>query len=310
MLPKLIRIATRQSPLALWQANHIRKALLSHWPNLQIELLPLKTSGDQFLKDKLIKIGGKGLFVKELEDALLAHRADLAVHSMKDVPASFPQGLALKAICTRHNPFDAFVSERYPDFSALPVGAIIGTSSLRRQSQLLAERRDLVVKTLRGNIHTRLQKMTSGEYDGIILAAAGLERMNMADQIKSVFSDSVMLPACGQGALGIECREDDPHLHAIIQPLNDPASERCVTAERRVNAILGGNCHAPIAIFCQIMPNQQLLLRAKIARHDGSKIITNQQVGPQENAMQLAEHCAKALLAEGADQLLSEVDRI
>lgn len=308
MLPRIIRIATRQSPLALWQANYIRVQLLNHWPNIQVELLPLKTSGDQFLKDKLVKIGGKGLFVKELEDALLEHRADLAVHSMKDVPANFPQGLALKAICTRHNPFDAFVSERYPDFSTLPNRAIIGTSSLRRQSQLLAERPDLTIKTLRGNIHTRLKKMESGEYDGIILAAAGLERMEMVDKIKGVFPDSVMLPACGQGALGIECRDNDSQLHALIQFLNDQASELCVTTERRVNAILGGNCHAPIAIFCQITPDQQLLLRAKVARQDGTKIITNQQIGPQKDAMQLAEQCAKALLSEGADQLLSEID--
>ncbi len=306
MPQKILRIATRKSPLALWQANHIRDLLLQHWPMLQIELLPMVTSGDTFLKDKLMNIGGKGLFVKELEEALLDKRADLAVHSMKDVPAIFPAGLSLTAICTRDNPLDALVSHLYTRVDALPQGATIGTTSLRRQSQLLALRPDLQIKPLRGNINTRISKMHAGEYDAIILAAAGLERMGMQQAIREIFSEDMMLPAPGQGALGIECRTNDEALQTLIAPLNDPLSALCVQTERQVNGQLGGNCHSPLAIFCTLTTNSQLLLRAKIATINGRIVISNRQCGEQQDAETLADRCAQALLASGATELLNQ----
>ncbi len=302
---KILRIATRKSPLALWQANHIRNELLRHWPTLHVELVPMVTSGDKFLNDKLSATGGKGLFVKELEDALLNQRADLAVHSMKDVPATFPEGLCLVAICPRHSPFDALVSPNYANLDSLPTGAIIGTTSLRRQSQLLAARPDLHMKTLRGNIQTRMSKLQSGEYDAIVLAVAGLERMAMHEVIREIFSTEIMLPACGQGALGIECRIQDDELKKYIAPLNDSLSALCINSERHVNALLGGNCHVPVAVYCTPTADSQLLLRAKVATTDGKIIISNRQQGHQHDATALADKCAQALLASGASFLLN-----
>ncbi len=309
MASRTLRIATRQSPLALWQANHVRDLLLNKWPNLQIELLPMSTSGDKFLKDKLLAVGGKGLFVKELEEALLDKRADFAVHSSKDMPAEFPEGLGLVAICKRDNPFDVFVSYQYKDLQTLPAQSIVGTSSLRRQSQLLAHRPDLNVKALRGNINTRLEKLKSGEYQAIILAAAGLERMGFTDAVTEQLSAQIMLPACGQGALAIECRSDDHEIQALITELNDSISSICVHAERRVNALLGGNCHVPLAVFCAPIENKQLSLHAKILTLDGSKIITSTQTGPIEQATSMADRCAQSLLAQGAANLLASVPR-
>ena len=308
MPKKILRIATRQSPLALWQANHIREALLAHWPSLRIELLPMLTSGDKFLKNTLSSIGGsKGLFVKELEEALLDKRADFAVHSMKDVPAIFPPGLGITAICARDNPQDALLSKSYTHLEQLPQGSCVGTSSLRRQSQLLAIRPDLHVKALRGNIHTRIAKLDSGDYDAIILAAAGLERMGMQHHINALLSTDIMLPACAQGALGIECREEDHHLIDLLAPLNDPLSALCVQTERQVNALLGGNCHVPLAVYCEPETNAHLLLRAKIASIDGKITITNTQRGPKEAATSLADRCAQGLLESGARALLSDL---
>lgn len=304
MTRKILRIATRNSPLALWQANHIRAELIQRWPELVIELLPMTTSGDQFLKDKLLAIGGKGLFVKELEEALLDKRADLAVHSMKDVPASAPDGLSLAAICKRHNPFDALISPIYPSLNELPLNAVVGTSSLRRQSQLLAMRPDLKILPLRGNIHTRLAKLDSGEFDAIVLAVSGLERMELGHLITEVLSDDIMLPACGQGALGIECRTDDAELHAIIAPLNHTLSALCVNTERHVNALLGGNCHVPLAVYCTTAPKNKLTLRAKVASENGQIIIEDNQQGAADEAHQLAQQCAQNLLAKGAADLL------
>ena len=257
---KKIRIATRKSLLALWQANSIREQLLALWPGLEVELLPMATSGDKFLKDKLLTIGGKGLFVKELEEALLDGRADIAVHSMKDVPIAFPEGLSLAAICTRHNPLDAFVSTAYANIESLPTGAVIGTSSLRRQSQLLAIRPGLMIRPLRGNIHSRLEKMDTEGYDAIILAAAGLERMDLHARIRQMLSPELMLPACGQGALGIECREDSQSVRQLLKPLDDEITALCVMTERRVNALLGGNCHTPLAVYCRPIDATTLLL--------------------------------------------------
>ncbi|KTD52808.1 hydroxymethylbilane synthase [Legionella quateirensis] len=304
MKQKTIRIATRQSPLALWQANHVRETLLKKWPSLNIELLPMVTSGDKFLKDKLLVAGGKGLFVKELEEALLDKRADLAVHSTKDMPAELPSGLSLAAICKRHNPYDALVSPKFTNCDALPLKAIVGTSSLRRQSQLLAYRPDLQIKTLRGNINTRLAKLEAGEYDAIILAAAGLERMGLEQSITELLSEDIMLPACGQGALCIECRSDDQDIQNIISILNDPVTSLCVHTERTVNAQLGGNCHVPLAVFCKMTSNNQLQLRAKILNPNGSQIIDNTQTGTMEQAHQLAMQCSQNLLNRGAATLL------
>ncbi|KGP62379.1 porphobilinogen deaminase [Legionella norrlandica] len=305
MNSKVVRIATRQSPLALWQANHVRELLLKQWPNLTIELLPMITSGDRFLKDKLLSAGGKGLFVKELEEALLDKRADLAVHSTKDMPAILPEGLSLSAICKRHNPFDALISKEFTSLNNLPQNAVIGTSSLRRQSQLLAYRPDLEIKTLRGNINTRLGKLESGEYQAIILAAAGLERMELDHLITELISDEIMLPACGQGALCIECRADDREIQRLVNSLNDPLSALCVNTERRVNAQLGGNCQVPLAIYCTATKVNQLLLKAKILSLDGSQIIFDSQKGNWEEADMIADKCTQALLNKGASNLLS-----
>lgn len=304
MSARIFNIATRESPLALWQANFIRDRLLQLWPSMQIQLLPLKTSGDKFLKDKLYKIGGKGLFTKELEEALLDGRADIAVHSMKDVPAEFPEGLFLKTICKRHNPFDAFLSTHVDNFAALPTGAIIGTSSLRRQSQAAAARPDLRFKTLRGNINTRIRKLQENEYDAIILAASGLERMDMAHLISEHLTEEIMLPACGQGALGIECRIKDEELHHLIAPLNDPLTDVCVRSERIVTRMLGGNCHTPLAVFCKPTTDGKVSLNAKILSVDGQKVLSCSQSGGIENAAQLADACAQSLLADGARELI------
>jgi len=305
MHSRTIRIATRQSPLALWQANHVRELLVKQWPRANIELLPMITSGDKFLKDKLITAGGKGLFVKELEEALLDNRADIAVHSTKDMPADLPDGLFLSAICRRDNPLDALVSERFSSLANLPHAAIVGTASLRRQSQLLAHRPDLQIKTLRGNINTRLAKLATGEYDAIVLAAAGLERMNMHPSITELLSPEIMLPSCAQGAICIESRITDLEMQSIVAPLNDPSSALCVETERRVNAQLGGNCHVPFAVFCTIDPTNQLLLRAKILSLDGNTFIDDQRTGPIDEAKTLAEHCAQSLLSRGGAELLN-----
>lgn len=307
MNTRTIRIATRQSPLALWQANHVRENLLKQWPEIMIELLPMVTSGDKFLKDKLLVEGGKGLFVKELEEALLDKRADIAVHSTKDMPSALPDGLTLAVICKRHNPFDALISKKYPSLAALPQEAIVGTSSLRRQSQLLAYRSDLQIKTLRGNINTRLAKLEAGEYDAIILAAAGLERMNMEDSITELLSDEIMLPTCGQGALCIECRTDDQEIQQIINTLNDSVSALCVNTERRVNTQLGGNCHVPLAVFCTPASDNELFLRAKILSLDGTQTLYSSQTGTMAQAQQVADECTHSLIQKGAITLLNSI---
>lgn len=304
MKQKIVRIATRKSPLALWQANHVGNLLTQQFPELKYQLVPLVTSGDKFQKDKLLAIGGKGLFVKELEEALLDNRADLAVHSSKDMPAQFPPGLGIAAFCQRDNPLDAFISSNYSSINHLPQQAIVGTASLRRQFQLLVHRPDLQIKSLRGNINTRMAKLEAGEYDAIILAAAGLERMGLKDIIKETISDKLMLPACGQGALAIQCRLEDHEIQSIIKPLDDPISSLCVNTERHVNAQLGGNCHVPLAVYCQILANNELYLRAKIGTPTGDKVITDSQQGPQQHAQQLAEQCAQALFSQGANELL------
>lgn len=289
----------------MWQANHCRTLLLEHHPDLNIELLPMVTSGDKFIKDKLLALGGKGLFVKELEEALLDKRADLAIHSMKDVPHQFPKSLCLPTILKRANPYDALISKEHITLAHLPEGAVIGTSSLRRQSQLLNYRPDFVIKPLRGNIGTRLEKLNKGDFDAIILAVAGLERMTMRDLITEQLDSEIMLPACGQGALGIECREDDDNIRAIIAPLNDPITATCVHSERLINTRLGGNCHVPIAIYCALLDDETILLKAKVASANGSIVITHREIGVATKASLLAEACATGLLAKGASALLT-----
>ena len=305
MTQQILRIATRKSPLALWQAEHVRKALMNHWPALQVELLPMMTSGDAFLKDALLAIGGKGMFVKELEEALLHNRADIAVHSMKDVPSLFPPGLSIAAICKRDNPYDALISRNYSCLDALPLGARVGTTSLRRQSQLLNKRPDLQMLPLRGNIHTRLAKLDAQDFDAIVLAVSGLERMGMLDRVAQIIPDDIMLPACGQGALGIECRTDDDTVQRLIAPLNDALTARSVECERHVNAMLGGNCHVPIAVYCTYDKNDQLWLRATVATPDGQTMLSNAQHGAPDTSIALAEQCARELLADGAADLLA-----
>lgn len=300
----IIRIATRKSPLALWQAHFIKDQLLTFWPDLTIELLPLTTSGDRFLNDKLLSIGGKGLFVKELEEALLDKRADLAVHSMKDVPVSFPVGLTLPIICARHNPFDVLVSRSGLTFNELADDAVIGTSSLRRQSQILALKPNLKIKPIRGNLHTRLKKMNEEGYDALILAAAGLERLEMQDLISERFSQAQLLPACGQGALGIECRENDSHILTLLNPLHDETTALCVRIERRVNALLGGNCHTPLSVYCELVESQRLSLQAKVASEDGKMVISAQHESGIEDEILLAEQTVQRLLDKGAQLLL------
>ncbi len=302
-----IRIATRKSPLALWQANFIADSIKILHPNCDVVLVPMMTSGDAFTKNKLQEIGGKGLFVKELEEALLAKKADIAVHSMKDVPAIQPDGLHIPVICQRDNPLDMLVSRDHHRITALPKYALIGTASLRRQSQLLALRPDLKIKSLRGNIHTRLQKLVDENFDAIVLAAAGLERMNINQYNQSPIPSDVMLPACGQGALGIECRIDDPFLLAMLQPLNDALTTQCVLAERKVNAELGGNCHVPLAVYARMVAPETMQLQAKVLAIDGRICIEDTQTGPLSDWQKLAHHCSVNLLAKGAQQLLAQV---
>ena len=261
MLDKVLRIATRQSPLALWQAHYVKERLMACHPGLTVTLVPMVTRGDIILDTPLAKVGGKGLFVKELELALLEDRADIAVHSMKDVPVEFPQGLGLVTICEREDPRDAFVSNTYASLDDLPRGSIVGTSSLRRQAQLLTRRPDLQIRFLRGNVNTRLAKLDAGEYDAIILAAAGLIRLGFEQRITSPISIEDSLPAGGQGAVGIECRSADPEIHALLTPLHHADTAVRVTAERALNKHLNGGCQVPIACYA-VLEGEQIWLRA------------------------------------------------
>ena len=306
MQDNIIRIATRQSPLALWQAEYVKKQLMAAHPELKVELVTLLTRGDVLLDSPLAKVGGKGLFVKELELAILDGRADLAVHSMKDVPIAFPTGLGLVTICQRENPYDAFVSNHYSDLAALPCGATVGTSSLRRQCQLKAVRPDLHIKSLRGNVGTRLAKLDAGEYDAIILAAAGLKRLGLAARITALLAAEVSLPAAGQGAVGIECRLDDSSLIEQLSSLNHPDSAVCVQAERAMNIRLEGGCQVPIASYA-VLDNGQLWLRGLVGTPNGEQIIYGERRGAPQDANHLGASLADELLARGAKSILSAV---
>ncbi|HDZ8831432.1 hydroxymethylbilane synthase [Aeromonas dhakensis] len=308
MAARTLKIATRKSPLAMWQANFVKDRLEALYPELQVELVPMSTQGDKILDTPLAKVGGKGLFVKELETAMLEGRADIAVHSMKDVPVEFPEGLGLHTICEREDPRDAFVSNRFTAIDELPQGAVVGTSSLRRQCQLRAARPDLVIRDLRGNVNTRLAKLDAGEYDAIILAAAGLKRLEMAHRITAFIEPEQSLPANGQGAVGIECRLDDHELHALLAPLEHPETRIRVLTERAMNRALQGGCQVPIGAYA-LVEGEEVWLRGLVGCPDGSRVIRDEIRGPLADGEALGHTLAQRLLADGADAILAEVYR-
>lgn len=300
---KTLKIATRQSPLALWQAEYIRARLQELHPDLTVELVKFVTQGDKILDTPLAKIGGKGLFVKELEAALLDGRADLAVHSMKDVPMALPEGLTLAVICEREDPLDAFVSNQFEKFADLPQGAKVGTSSLRRKSQILKQRPDLQIIDLRGNVGTRLGKLDDGQYDAIILASAGLKRLGLSERIRHCLAPDISLPAVGQGALGLECRAADSEVLALIQPLLHEETDVCVRAERAFNAYLEGGCQVPIAGYATLQ-NGQIHIEGRVGSADGQTLLRAELTDEASNAQQLGENLARNLLDQGAGELL------
>lgn len=301
-----LRIATRKSKLALWQAEHIKARLEALHSDLSVTLVPMSTRGDVILDTPLAKIGGKGLFVKELELAMMEDRADLAVHSMKDLPVDFPEGLELHTICKREDPRDAFVSNTYQELAELPDGAVVGTCSLRRRCQIQANYPQLVIKDLRGNVQTRLQKLDDGEYDAIILAAAGLIRLELGDRITKLMPVSESLPANGQGALGIECRSDNSRVHELLAPLDCADTRSCVLAERAMNRRLEGGCQVPIGAFAEL-DGDQLRLRGLVGRPDGTEIIEGDIQGHRDNAEAIGTELAEYLLSRGAGAILAEV---
>ena len=301
-----IRIATRKSALALWQAEYVKACLEQAHPGLLVSLVPMVSRGDKLLDAPLAKIGGKGLFVKELETALLDNEADIAVHSMKDVPMDFPEGLGLFCICEREDPRDAFVSNTFASLDELPAGSVVGTSSLRRQAQLLALRPDLKIHFLRGNVNTRLAKLDAGEYDAIILAAAGLIRLGFGARIRASISVEASLPAGGQGAVGIECRSADAEIHALLAPLHHRETALRVTAERALNKHLNGGCQVPIACYA-LLEDEQLWLRGLVGQPDGGLLLRAEGRAPAANAEALGVQVAEALLAQGANAILAAV---
>lgn len=303
---QVLRIATRKSALALWQAEHVKARLEALHSDLSVELVPMSTKGDRILDAPLAKVGGKGLFVKELETAMLEGRADIAVHSMKDVPMEFPEGLGLAVIGEREDPTDAFVSNTYASLEELPQGAKLGTSSLRRQCQIKALRPDLDILNLRGNVNTRLAKLDAGEYDAIILASAGLIRLEFEDRIAQRLGDDLSLPAGGQGALGIECRLEDERIRELIQPLHHDETAACVLAERALNRRLEGGCQVPIACYA-VLENDQLWLRGLVGDPAGDKMLRTESRGAVAEAEALGVKAAEDLLSQGAGEILQSV---
>ena len=306
MSSREIRIATRKSALALWQAEYVKTRLEQAHPGLLVTLVPMVSRGDKLLDSPLSKIGGKGLFVKELETALLENEADIAVHSMKDVPMDFPEGLGLLCICEREDPRDAFVSNTYASLDELPQGSIVGTSSLRRQAQLLTRRPDLEIRFLRGNVNTRLAKLDAGEYDAIILAAAGLIRLGFEDRITSAISVDDSLPAGGQGAVGIECRSADSVIHALLAPLHHQDTATRVTAERSLNKHLNGGCQVPIACYA-VLEGEQIWLRGLVGDPSGGLLLNAEARAPRADAEALGVQVAEDLLSQGAADILKAV---
>ena len=304
LITKIIRLATRQSPLALWQANYVARLLEQRFPQVQTQLVQMLTKGDKLLDSPLAKIGGKGLFVKELEQGLLENSADIAVHSMKDVPMDFPDGLHLAAILEREDPRDAFVSNHYANFADLPAKARIGTSSLRRQCQIKTFLPNADIIALRGNVNTRLAKLNAGEYDAIILAAAGLKRLGLADKITDCLDATLSLPACGQGAIGIECRSDDAEINDLLAKLHHRETGWCVSAERAMNTRLNGGCQVPIAGFAQLQ-GEQLSLRGLVGSPDGGLIYRSNYSGHWQEAALIGQKVAEDLLAQGAATILA-----
>ncbi len=299
-----IKIATRKSALALWQAEEVSRLLQQTHKNVSVELIKMTTTGDRLLQESLANKGGKGLFVKELERGLLENKADIAVHSMKDVPIALPKKLHLPVILAREDARDAFISNHYENLAALPKNAVVGTSSSRRACQITAKFPSLEIKLLRGNVNTRLAKLDNGEYDAIILATAGLNRLGFSDRIRSFLSVEDSLPAIGQGAIGIECRCNDNNIEPLISPLNHEETNICVTAERTVSQALQGGCQLPIAGLAQLNGND-LSLRALVGNPDGSKICSSKKIGYKSNPIELGHLVAEELLSQGADKILA-----
>lgn len=303
-----ITIATRESPLALWQAHHVKKQLHTFYPDLEVNILGMTTKGDQLLSTPLAKIGGKGLFLKELEVAMLEGRADIAVHSLKDVPviSSLPEGLIVPVVLEREDPRDALISKAYSSLDKLPKGAIIGSCSLRRRAQLLALRPDLTLKDLRGNVNTRLKKLEEGQYDAIILAAAGLKRLGFEHHITETLSQDISLPAVGQGAIGIECLESNQEVRDLISVLNHENTALCVSAERAFNERLNGGCQAPIAGYAELT-EKGLWLRGLVGDLETGAILRHELIGNPLDAPNIGRELADNLLSRGADKLLAKV---
>ncbi len=299
-----IRIATRKSPLAVWQAEHVAARLRAAHPEVSVELVGMTTKGDRILDSPLAKIGGKGLFVKELEQGILEQRADIAVHSMKDVPVDFPEGLHLPVIMAREDPRDAFVSSRFANLDALPRGARLGTASLRRQCQVQERRPDLEILVLRGNVNTRLRKLDEGQYDAVVLAVAGLKRMGFDERIAAAFAPEEMLPAIGQGVIGVECRRDDERVNGLLRCLEDAASTVRVRAERAFNARLGGSCQVPLAAYAEL-EGDALWLRGLVGRPDGTHVVRGEARGVVAQAAELGRGLAEELLGKGAGEILA-----
>jgi len=303
---RIIRIATRKSPLALWQAEHVAERLEQEFPDVTAELVKMVTKGDKILDAPLAKIGGKGLFVKELEQGMLEGSADIAVHSMKDVPVEFPEGLHLSAILNREDPTDAFVSNKYKSLDELPKNAKVGTSSLRRQCQIKERFPDIEILSLRGNVNTRLAKLDAGEYDAIILASAGLKRLGMGDRITQCLDTDISLPAIGQGAVGVECRIDDQEMNDYLNVLQDEQTTIRITAERAMNERLKGGCQVPIAGFAEIQ-GDQLVMRGLVGSPDGTLLYRAERKGSFAQAKEIGVEIAEDLLAQGADKILKDL---
>ena len=303
-MPDKLRIATRKSPLAIWQAEEVQRHLEA--VGAESELIRMSTKGDEILDQPLAKIGGKGLFIKELERGMLNGDADIAAHSMKDLPSVFPDGLHLGAIMKRENPGDAFVSNNYTSLDELPEGAIVGTCSLRRRCQILAKYPKLSIRDLRGNVNTRLAKLDNGDFDAIVLASAGLIRLQLQDRIKTEIDMDIMLPACAQGAVGVECKSDDTQINKLLTTLHDEDTATRIHCERSLNATLGGSCQTPIAAFA-VLNGDTLHLRARVGSPDGTVLLIAEDQDNRDNAIALGKRVGQKLLDDGAQAIIDDL---